>query len=307
MLFVLINFAYAFTFTYPYTIPAFEGMGLAVIIISTVVASLPALRLAFPEDEGPGMRPALWVAIVLLSVILTVPFPAPERDDLPLRVVTYNIHYGYNTTWQLNLEEMALTIEESQADIVMMQEVDTGRVTSYGVDTSLWLARRLGMQDVYQPTLEELSGIALLSRYPIISADGTLLESELEQTGLVHAVVRVGEEDVHAYGIWLGLEPDERARQLNNALVYIDEASPALLGGDFNSPPDSPIYTSILEAGFIDPFVILGIDPAPTSPAIDPQERIDFVWGRGLLPTYAEVSDSLASDHRMVITEWTLP
>ena len=307
VLFVLINFAYAFTFTYPYTIPAFQGMGLAVILLSAVVASLPALSAVFPKGEEPGMRPTLWLAAVLLSVIFALPCPSTERDGMPLRVATYNIHYGYNTTWQLNLEEMARTIEESEADIVMMQEVDTGRITSYGVDTALWLARRLGMKDIYQPTLEELSGIALLSRYPILSADGAFLDSELEQTGIVHALVRVGEEDVHAYGIWLGLEPEERARQLSDALDYIAEASPALLGGDFNSDPDSPIYADILEAGFIDPFVILGLDPAPTSPAIEPRGRIDFVWGRGLLPTAAAVPDSLASDHRMVITEWTLP
>jgi endonuclease/exonuclease/phosphatase (EEP) superfamily protein YafD len=129
----------------------------------------------------------------------------------------------------------------------------------------------------------------------------------LEQTGIVYALVQVEEEYVHAYGIWLGLEPEERARQLSDALAYIDAATPALLGGDFNSDSESPVYATILEAGFIDPFVILGLDPAPTSPAIEPRGRIDFVWGRGLLPTDAAVPDSLASDHRMVITEWTLP
>ena len=61
-------------------------------------------------------------------------------------------------------------------------------------------------------------------------------------------------------------------------------------------------------AGFIDPFTALGIDPAPpTSPAIQPKSRIDFVWLRGLLPSEAWVSESLASDHRMVVVEVELP
>jgi len=163
------------------------------------------------------------------------------------------------------------------------------------------------MREVYQPTLESLSGIALLVRFPVISAGGELLESELEQTGIVYARLRVASEEVHAYGIWLGLEPEERARQLSQALEYIGESSPAGFGGDMNSTPASPTYASIHEAGFIDPFVIVGLESAPTSPAIEPRRRIDFVWGRGLLPTDAAVLDSVASDHRMVTTEWTLP
>lgn len=60
----------------------------------------------------------------------------------------------------------------------------------------------------------------------------------------------------------------------------------------------------MLQAGFADPFVALGIDPPPpTDPAIDPQIRIDYVFTRHLKPSSAEVLSSLASDHRMVIVE----
>jgi endonuclease/exonuclease/phosphatase family metal-dependent hydrolase len=244
---------------------------------------------------------------LLLTLAFAWPRPVAYRESGPLHVGTYNMHYGYNTTWRLTLEEIARTIEESGADVVMLQEVDACRITSYGVDNGLWLARRLGMHVVFQPTLENLSGIALLTRFPIVTADGALLTSELEQTGIVHARLRVGDEEVDAYGIWLGLKPEERARQLTDALAFIGDRSPALLGGDFNSTPDSPVYARLVEAGFVDPFVALGVDPAPTSPAIEPRNRIDFVWGRGLHPLDASVPDSLASDHRMVITEWDLP
>jgi len=205
------------------------------------------------------------------------------------------------------LEEQARTIEESGADIVMLQEVDTGRITSYGVDDALWLARRLGMQEVYGPALEGLSGIALLTRFPITEADTQHLNSQLEQTAIVHARVQVGDRPLDAYGIWLGLEPEERARQLEHALDIIGDASPAVFGGDFNSTPDSPIYAHIRAAGFDDPFIIGGFDPALTSPAIEPVERIDFVWARGLEVRDAQVLDSLASDHRCVVVEVALP
>lgn len=308
---LLLHFAFAFTFTYPYTIPAFRGLGQPILLVAALLALLPALRIgqtAAGEQKPQAIRS--WIVFGLLVAVAAAfawPRPVAYRTEGPIRVGTYNIHYGYNTPWQLNLEAIARTIEESGADVVMLQEVDTCRITSYGVDDALWLARRLGMRAIYQPTLENLSGIALLTRLPVVAADGALLASELEQTGIVHARLRVGAQEVHAYGVWLGLEPEERARQLTDALGFIGEAMPALFGGDLNSTPDSPIYARLKAAGFVDPFAALGLGDPPTSPAVDPRRRIDFVWGRGLEPTRAAVLDSQASDHRMVITEWRIP
>jgi endonuclease/exonuclease/phosphatase family metal-dependent hydrolase len=312
LLFLVLNFALAFAFTYPYTIPAFRGMGLYIVLVAALVAALPSLRLSVSHPASSIQYPPMWRWLsAALMVLLTAAFAWPPALDLkevgPVRVGTYNIHYGYNTPWQLSLEAQARTIEESGADMVMLQEVDACRVTSYGVDDALWLARRLGMQAVYGPALEGLSGIALLTRFPIAEADTALLNSRLEQTAIVHASVRVGDQPLHAYGVWLGLEPDERARQLDDALGIIGAASPAIFGGDFNATPDSPTYARIQAAGFDDPFVVGDFDPAPTSPAIEPAGRIDFVWARGLETRDARVLDSLASDHRMVVVELALP
>ena len=321
LLSLVVNFAFAFTFTYAETIPAFRGLGLPVVLIAAVLASFPALRpgllkpkalRAEPQAEAWNLKPKLWHwGAAALMTLLTAAFAWPPAPDLkeagPIRVGTYNIHYGYNTPWQLNLEAQARTIEESGADIVMLQEVDTCRVTSYGVDDLLWLARRLRMQEAYGPALEGLSGVALLTRFPITEADTGLLTSHLEQTAIVHARVQVGGQPLDAYGVWLGLEPEERARQLEDALAYIGDASPSVFGADFNATPDSPTYARIHAAGFDDPFVAGGLSPAPTDPAIEPVKRIDFVWARGLDVRDGQVLDSLASDHRMVVVELALP
>jgi len=247
-------------------------------------------------------------------VVLAAVFARPPAKHLRvpydvIRVGTYNIHYGYGTFWHFNLEEMARTIEESGADIVALQEVDTCRITSYGVDDALWLARRLGMQVVYQPTVEHLTGVALLSRIPVEDSGGWLLTSHEEQTGMAWARVRTANGALNAYGLWLGLSADERARQIEDALTKLDLASgtPLVVGGDFNSTPGSPTYQRLTAAGLIDPFAVLGREPAYSSPAINPTEHIDFVWVRGLEPMDAQVLPSLASDHRMVIIEARIP
>jgi len=307
--FLLINFAFAFAFTYAYTLYFFRGAGLPIALVAGLLATLPAARRRpFPTEEPPA-RQRGWsavgigviAALVILSAVLAKPPALRLKEVGPnVRVGTYNIHYGYNTPWQFQLEEMARTIEESGADIVALQEVDACRLTSYGVDDALWLGRRLGMEAIYQPTVEHLTGIALISRFPVRQAEGKLLTSRLEQTAIVRAQVEVGDDVLDAYGIWLGLEPEERAVQLGEALDFIGPG-PAVLGGDFNSTPDSPIYRQLVDAGFTDGAA--AFDVSPTSPSETPRERIDYVWIRGLRPVDAKVLDSTASDHRMVVVE----
>jgi endonuclease/exonuclease/phosphatase family metal-dependent hydrolase len=306
--FVLINFVYAFAFTYAYTLELFRGAGLVIFLVAVVVATLPSATrgLHLPEPLASNKRWWLTVpigaAVALSAIFSHAPSPAMRQAGPNVRVGTYNIHYGYRTDWKFCLEEMARTIEESGADVVALQEVDAGRITSYSVDDALWLARRLRMGVFYQPTVEYLTGIAVLYRFPLVEAEGRLLTSRLEQTAIIRTRIRSGAEPLDAYGIWLGLEPGERAVQLSEALDFIAEG-PAILGGDLNSTPDSPVYQRLTEAGFVDPFVAGGLEPSPTSPSEEPQERIDYLWIRGLRSVDARVLDSTASDHRMVVVE----
>jgi len=324
--FLLLNVALAFAFTYPYTIPFFRDKGDYIFLLAFVILLLPAVgpRSSTPRasNRQPGM--IIWGASALL-VFLTAVFALPPRMKIHVaepdsfRVGTYNIHYGYDSDWRFTLEQQARAIEDSGADIMMLQEVDAGRITSYVVDDALWLARRLDMQVVFGPALEDLSGIAVLSRFPISETNSLELSSELEQTAIVHAVLRLsqlaaGAEDatgtqpiLHAYGTWLGLEPEERGRQLEEALEVIGDTSPAVLGGDFNATPGSPTYRSLRAAGFEDAFTTPELDAPATSPAINPVERIDYVWTRGLDVRDAQVLSALASDHRAVIVELALP
>ncbi len=177
-------------------------------------------------------------------------------------------------------------------------------MTSYAADDAYYLARRLGMSVAYLPTVEHLTGIALLYRGEAESIDSRLLTSLQEQTGIVHAHLKIGDQPLDAYGIWMGLSDEDTLRQIDEALDFIGENSPATFGGDFNAEPDSSVVQAVHQAGFGDPFLILGFDPPPpTDPAIDPQKRIDYVFTRELIPISAVVLPSLASDHRMVVVE----
>jgi endonuclease/exonuclease/phosphatase family metal-dependent hydrolase len=315
LLFLLIlNFFNAFAFTYPYVLPVMRGLGWVVYLAASLALGAGMVRAAIGVEVASPIGESALIGLaslgaIALSILVVWPQPtAPLSQNGSLRAATYNIHYGYDSDWHFTLEEMAQAIEEADVDVIALQEVDTGRMTSYAVDDALYLARRLRMNAAYLPAVEHLTGIALLYRGVEAPMDYRLLTSLQEQTGIVGVRLGFYEEPLYAYGIWMGLSDEDTQRQITEALEFIAENSPATFGGDFNTIPNSPVAEAIEDAGFVDPFVALDITPAPpTSPAINPKVRIDFVWLRDLIPLSAWVSDSLASDHRMVVVEVAFP
>lgn len=308
---LLLNFLNAFAFTYPYSLPLMRGMGWLPYLLATILAGVGILGQApvtIPWNElSPRLDFALAFGLVGLAAILLAVSPQPA-DPLPpsgaIRIASYNIHYGYDRPWHFTLDEIARTIEEGQVDVIALQEVDTGRLTSYAVDDARYLGLRLHMNVAYLPTVEHLTGIALLYKGPEAAFDSRLLSSLQEQTGIIHVPLEIDHRPLHAFAIWLGLKNEDTDRQISEALTFIGGRSPASFGGDFNNGPESSVAAAIKRAGFEDPFITLGIDPPPlTDPAIDPTKRIDFVWLRDLTPRSASVSESVASDHRMVVVE----
>jgi endonuclease/exonuclease/phosphatase family metal-dependent hydrolase len=314
-LFLLLNFFNAFAFTYPYVLPIMRNMGWAIYLLAGFFLGVKLL-LVQGEDEsvsaqshGAGVYALVTILVVAVAIGFAWPRTAqPLSSAGGLRSATYNIHYGYDDDWHFTLGEMARSIESAEVDVIALQEVDTGRMTSYCVDDAYYLSRRLGMNVAYLPAVEKLTGIALLYRGPESPSEYLLLTSLQEQTGIVHIRLNLSDNAmVDSYGIWMGLSDEDTMRQIREALTFIGNRERVTFGGDFNAEPDSPIVEAILAADFADPFLVLGIDPAPpTSPAIQPDSRIDYVWLRGLSPSAAQVSDSLASDHRMVVVEATL-
>lgn len=309
--FLVLNFFNAFAFTYPYTFPFMQGLGWMVYFFAALVLGIGVVvNYSSPRAVGLPVVSPLWSALtslvmVVIAVVAVIPRPAdPLPENGILRVATYNIHYGYDGPWHLSIEEAAKTIEESGADIIALQEVDTGRMTSYCIDNAYYLSRRLRMNVVYLPTVEHLTGIALLHRGQAIDAGGQWVTSIQEQTGVVYAHLEISGQPLHAFGTWIGLSNENTLQQIEETLGYIGDRSPVVFGGDFNSEPGVPVTQAINEAGFIDPFTALEIDPIPsTAPAISPEKRIDYVWVRNASLVQAWVSDSLASDHRMVVVE----
>jgi len=286
-------------------------------------------RRRIPWQRGPGSEAAAGlVTIFVVTVLVGVAVLPPQIDyqtDLDrVRIATYNIHGGYSLYFDYDLAEMADTIWASGADVVLLQEVETGRLVSFGVDQALWLGRRLGMAVFYLPANENMQGLAILSRVPVVQQAGSLLASLGHQTGLQRLQVQPDDDVLDVYNVWLGLpfssdgselalQEEDQWRQLQEALATISIDHPGgvlgrvVLGGTFNNTPDSAIYSLLVQTGFNDPFVDLPLGDAATLRRGDTLlARFDYLWLRNVIPAGRTVLASDASDHRLAVVELDL-
>lgn len=346
------DYAYVRDFEAPYeplgdVLRSFRGMGLTLALVAVLLLSLPIIlaRRRIPWRGGPALATLVTLVVVIAVSVAGAAIAAPEVIRRPFsadcfRVATYNIHGGYSQFFDPNLERVAQLIELDGVDVALLQEVETGRMASFGVDQVLWLARRLRMESTFFPQNEALQGLAVLSRVPIAGMEGLLLPSEANQAAAMHVTLdperlandpdtarRLGH--LHIYNVWLGFRVAERDgvpvpeaeqdqnRQMDSLLNWIaikhgpSASDRIMLGGTFNYGPDSPQYRRLrmdeLEnPGIQDPFAGLRAESAVTLTLVDgTAARYDYLWVFNLPITGTIIDHSPeamhASDHRPAI------
>lgn len=305
----------------------FRGMGLGVLLLAVFLAVMPMTQVLrrVPWTGGSFRMTLATVGLVAVAGVLAAyaarpPVIAGIRGTESLRFGTYNIHAGYNEFFNFDLQAVANTVEFSGAQVVLLQEVEAGRLTSFGVDQALWLARRLGMDKRFYPTNEGLQGLAVLARTEIVFDEGHLLTSTGIQSGVQRIQLRPDAGIITVYNTWLGLLVDttnnpqaqeqDQELQLNEIFGIIAGDHPGgnlgriVVGGTFNNVPTSPLIQQMRDAGFSDPFEGQPRELSHTLWRTGQQARIDFLWLRPPLQKLsAGVMDTSPSDHRMAVVE----
>lgn len=345
------DYAYVRDLSDPYqnvgeVLRSFRNMGLGLALIAAILLSIPMIlsRGRIPWRGGPALHTLIGLALVLgvsyagANLAAAEPIRRPLNPDC-LRVVTFNIHGGYSQFFDPSLDRIAELIQLNGADVVLLQEVDTGRLASFGVDQVLWLARELHMEAEFFAQNEALQGLAILSRVPIEQAQGRHLPSDGNQAAVLH--VELDPErlvadpfadeagNLHIYNAWLGFRVAERDgqpipegeqdqnRQFQAMLNWIAaQHNPAwssriILGGTFNFGPESPLYQTLrmdqlANPAIKDPFAGLRAEDAMTVFLVDgTAARYDYLWTFNLPLIGADVDQSPeaanASDHRSAI------
>ncbi len=335
------DYAFLNDFVPPF-LRGFRGLGLGVILLSAFLATLPMIqtqrRTPWSSPSGRSIVSLSIVAFFSLAVAVAVRPPiilgvrsSPENLLNNIRIGTYNIHAGFNEFYAYDLDAIARTIQQSGANVVMLQQVEAGRLTSFGVDQPLWLARRLGMATRFFPTNEGLQGLAVLSNIEITENEGILLTSNGNQTGIQRVQIRPDNGTVTVYNTRLEFlletgdgrtveqQEQDQQHQLSEIFTILSNHYPdgnlgrVVIGGTFNNTPNSPLGDQMRAAGFFDPFTGLPAELAATLWRTGyPRVQFDYLWvWRGisaqrpntLTAVGANTIDTTASDHRMMVIE----
>ncbi len=252
---------------------------------------------------GPLLMPLNWLA----------PAPALPEPGRSVRTMTYNLHMGFDTAGQLSIERLARQIEASGADVVALQEVSRGYLTTGSLDMLTWLARRLGMAYVWGPTADAQWGNALLSRYPILEAATRPLPPDtlLLRRGYLRAEIDLGSETLTVIATHLHHRGDGSDIRQAQTAVLLDEwnnAPRTVLLGDLNATPDTPEIQMLVRAGLVSVTQSLPPAQAFTFPSPDPNRQIDYIWtSPDLAVSGLDIPQTTASDHLPIIVTVAIP
>ena len=283
--------------------------------LAALLIALAALR-AGTIGSGTPTRVARSAAVPAL-LLLAVPgvwiatwnrIEPAAGTGFPVRVMTYNIHQGFDAYGRHGMEALAQVIEAENPDVVALQEVTRGWLINGSVDTLVWLSQRLGMAYVFGPAADFVWGNALLSRFPIRDVRNHLMPNNddiVMDRGFLTVEVDVGGGEVLtvlATHFHNGEEKEDAAARLPQSqavLDAVDDTRSMVLLGDLNASPHHPEMLLIAGAGFVDTFVVAG-PPGDgyTWPSDALEQRIDYVWtSPDLTVTDFSMPMSIASDH----------
>lgn len=306
---------------------AFRGLGWVVVLFATLLCGLPAIlaRKRLPWRGGRLIETLAALALVVGAGVLAASLAHPIVASQPattdqLRIATLNLHGGYSLYFNSDLNEIEQKIRASGVDVVLLQEVEAGRLVSFGVDQPAWLARQLNMQVEYFPTNEGLQGLAVLTRLPVQQAQGLLLTSQGKQMGVQFLRLMAPDRaELHVYNTQLGFllkdsgqsvqaQEQDQTQQIQEIFGFINQNDPALtsrtvVGGTFNNVPFSDIYQYMAQS-YIDPFAGLQAEKAVTWNLVNGvTSRVDYLWLRNITSRFVGVVPMPQSTHNMAVVE----
>jgi endonuclease/exonuclease/phosphatase family metal-dependent hydrolase len=247
-----------------------------------------------------------FLALAFLSLI------SAHADDVPLKVMSFNIHHGAGLDGKIDLPRIAAVIKAQDPDVVVLQEVDREATRSGKIDQAKVIGELTGLHAVFgeaMPLQGGSYGQALLSKHPIEFHRVLRLSLRDKNEPRIGISARILHpvQPFTAVGVHLDYQKIEwrlaECEQLVAALKTTE--GPVVIGGDFNAIPECPSLVPLTPAWTRVAF------PAPsfTFPANEPKKEIDHFYFRNLpAPTQSVILDEkVASDHRPIVVTFPFP
>lgn len=225
-----------------------------------------------------------------------------------ITMMTYNIHAGIGTDNKLDIERISKLIEENGAEIIGLNEVDCSTRRSQGINEVQSIAEYLGYHYYFGKTIDYMGGEygnALVSKYPIISAESYILPdtgTEIQEArGIVKCILDVKGRKVNVLVTHLGLKSSERKVEIEYISNILKQChGEIILMGDFNISQAS-------QSEELEPFMkqmkdstaeLNEIEKLDTFDSVNPVIKIDYIMvSKDVQVICNKTINSIASDH----------
>ena len=247
---------------------------------------------------------------------------------MKIKLATYNIHRAIGLDRRFKPERIIEILNDINADIVLLQEVDEGAPRSKELNLAKEIAQACKYphyQLGHNVTLKKGNyGNATLSRFPIIKEKNIDLTIDNKKCrGAQYTQIQVEKKtkkiDLEVFNLHLGLSAIERQKQAgilfhSKEFKKIQAKTPTIIAGDFND------WRSLLRALFVEGFdftcatdtsKLWGESALKTFPSFAPRGGLDRVYYKGRLKhlnvsRYQDKTVKIASDHLPVVVEFEI-
>ena len=224
-----------------------------------------------------------------------------------MKIMTFNTQHCLNfIKREIDFDIMADAIRRCGADIVALNEMrGAGSDPEYTAQTER-LSELTGLEYFYFAKAIDVEGCgpygnAILSRFPIESAETIAIPDPVEKTGVrmyeTRCILRARiEGGLTVLVTHFGLNPDEQRSAVETVLNNLADERCVLMG-DFNATPDNEVLKPIRErmtdaSDFIEGNTL-------TFRSDCPDRKIDYVFvTKDVRVLCAEIPEIIASDHR---------
>ena len=227
---------------------------------------------------------------------------------MQIKFMSFNTQHCLNfITKEIDFDIMADVIIKCGADVIGLQEMrDESTHEEYQAQAKI-IAEKLGFYYYFAEAIrfdgKNPYGNALISRYPIISAETILIPDPVvpeydgyyETRCLLKAIIDV-DDGLNVLVSHFGLNPDEHRNAVETIVSNISSERCVLMG-DFNVEPDNPVLQPVREmlydtAAEFD-------SPKFSFPSDVPNVKIDYIFvSKDIIVSAADIPAVIASDHR---------
>jgi endonuclease/exonuclease/phosphatase family metal-dependent hydrolase len=236
----------------------------------------------------------------------------PTTDEL--RIVSYNMRWRGGDDLNALIKLLKDGREVGGASVIGLQEVDRKKERTNNTNTARKMAEDLGMHYAWaapppaegKENVEEETGVAILSQFPLTDVTRILLPNEGpggRRRVALGATMQIGENKLRVYSVHAEVRTSnaKRTEQLKAVLDDLQthqvKVSHSIVLGDFNTlAPKDITATSRLfkEEGFETPFS----NDEPTWRTFIIELKLDWLWLRGFdVKSYGIDKSIEMSDH----------